>query len=279
MAQPPYPGDVVATTPGQIADVTPGDPTTMLPSGTAVESSTTHPAITGTVLAMSSPSGADFYWDGVYRGMTPARIEGVPPGVHAVRLSLTGYQEYLASVAIAAGETATVNADLAISAGGPRQINTTFLEERVHDLVNVARGADGLGTLDLEPRLSVIARRHSQDMAANSYFEHVNLQGQSPTDRGDAAGYTCRKDYGSYYTIGIAENLFQNNLYDSITYMNGNPISYDWNSIEKIAGSSVDGWMESPGHRQNILTPTFDREGIGVAIAADDRVYITEDFC
>jgi uncharacterized protein YkwD len=34
--------------------------------------------------------------------------------------------------------------------------------------------------------------------------------------------------------------------------------------------------MNSSGHRKNILTPTYDREGIGVAISADGRVYITE---
>jgi uncharacterized protein YkwD len=251
------------------------DVSTATPSASLSPSS----ALAGTVLATSSPSGADLYWDGNYRGTTPASIEGVLPGAHVVRMSAVGHQEYMGSVTVAAGETESVNAVLAVSAEGPRQVNTTFLEERVHDLVNVERNRNGLISLDMDLRLSVIARNHSQDMAANSYFAHVNLQGQSPTDRGDAAGYTCRKDYGSYYTFGIAENLFQNNLYDSVTYMNGDPISYDWNSIEEIAGTSVEGWMESPGHRKNILTSTFDREGIGVAVAADDKMYVTEDFC
>jgi uncharacterized protein YkwD len=37
--------------------------------------------------------------------------------------------------------------------------------------------------------------------------------------------------------------------------------------------------MGSSGHRENILSSAYDREGIGVAIAKDDKVYITEDFC
>jgi uncharacterized protein YkwD len=37
--------------------------------------------------------------------------------------------------------------------------------------------------------------------------------------------------------------------------------------------------MESPGHRENILTKTYDSEGIGVEISADDKVYITQNFC
>jgi uncharacterized protein YkwD len=70
----------------------------------------------------------------------------------------------------------------------------------------------------------------------------------------------------------------QNNLYDSVTYYNGIP-RYAWNTQEEIAQSTVDGWMTSPGHRQNILTSTYNREGIGVAIDSDNKVYITEDFC
>ena len=57
------------------------------------------------------------------------------------------------------------------------------------------------------------------------------------------------------------------------------PVSYDWNSMKEIAKSTVDGWMDSEGHRKNILTPRFDREGIGVVISPDDKVYITQNLC
>lgn len=54
---------------------------------------------------------------------------------------------------------------------------------------------------------------------------------------------------------------------------------YYWNSSDKIAGKALEGWMKSPGHRKNILTPHWKREGIGVEISADDKVYITQNFC
>ena len=54
---------------------------------------------------------------------------------------------------------------------------------------------------------------------------------------------------------------------------------YDWNSSRKIAETTVKGWMNSPGHRKNILTPHWRSEGIGIAISPDDKVYITENFC
>jgi uncharacterized protein YkwD len=157
-------------------------------------------------------------------------------------------------------------------------IDISTLEMQIHNGINQQRKNHGLSALRYDSSLADIARKHSADMAKNDYFSHYNLQGLDPTGRGNQAGYSCYKNYGSSYSIGIAENIMQNNLYDSVTYYNGIP-RYAWNSQEEIAQSTVSGWMDSPGHRQNILTATYDREGIGVAIASDDRVYVTEDFC
>jgi uncharacterized protein YkwD len=165
------------------------------------------------------------------------------------------------------------------TAGDPYTISTTGLEHRVHELINRQRTIGGLPPMNLDPALSDIARDHSEDMAALNYFAHVDPGGESPTDRGADAGYNCRKNYASYYTYGIAENIFQNNLYSSVTYYSNGRTVYDWSSPEEIAQTTVSGWMNSTGHRENILTPSFDREGIGVAIAPDNKVYITEDFC
>ncbi len=75
-----------------------------------------------------------------------------------------------------------------------------------------------------------------------------------------------------------AENIALNHLYDSVTTVNGEPF-YDWNSMDKIAETTVQGWMKSPGHRRNVLTPYFRSEGIGVVISNDGKVYITQNFC
>ncbi len=159
------------------------------------------------------------------------------------------------------------------------KIDITKLEKRIHTLINEQRINNGVSSLGFDDNLALIARGHSVDMSINNYFEHNNKKGEDPTMRGQNAGYSCRKDYGSYYTNGMAENIFQNNLYDSTSYVNGIPVSHDWNSLEEIAQSTVNGWMNSPGHRHNILKTQYDREGIGVAISSDDKVLITEDFC
>jgi len=152
------------------------------------------------------------------------------------------------------------------------------IEIAVHNLVNIEREKAGLNKLLLDEQLSEIARNHSKDMVINDFFSHINLDGQSPTERGLEDGYVCRKDYGSYYTYGIAENLFQTWLYSSVTYYNGE-MSYNWLTVDEIASKTVQKWMKSSGHRQNILNSDYIREGIGVAVSSDYKVYITEDFC
>jgi uncharacterized protein YkwD len=156
-------------------------------------------------------------------------------------------------------------------------INILELEEQIHNLINNERQNHGLSPLIYDSDLADIARDHSLDMSLRGYFSHYNPEGQGPTERAKAAGYDCYKDFGSYYTDGIAENIFQNNLYSGITYYDGVPV-YDWNLQSEIASSTVIGWMESPGHRQNILDASYDKEGIGVAISSNDDVYITQDF-
>ena len=82
----------------------------------------------------------------------------------------------------------------------------------------------------------------------------------------------------SGWAYGLAENIHQRWLYSSITYINGLP-SYNWNTQKDIAVTAVKGWMESLGHRKNILTASYDRTGIGVAIAENGKIYITQNSC
>ena len=152
------------------------------------------------------------------------------------------------------------------------------LERLVHSLINQERVKRGLGALQWDEEIASIARNHSLDMGNENFFSHVNPSGQNPTDRGASAGYDCIKDYGSYYTSGLAENIHQGWLYSSITHINGVAF-YDWNSQGKIADRAVNGWMESQGHRENILKGTYDRTGIGITVTSEGKVFITQNFC
>lgn len=162
------------------------------------------------------------------------------------------------------------------------ELNIQQMEKDIHELINEKIKENGLTDLSWNEELTKIARGHSEDMAVNHYFSHYDLQGKDFAYRYEEAGFDCKILYKkegdtSYFAKG-GENIFQNNRYDSITYINGVPI-YNWNTQEEIVKSTVDGWMNSEGHRQNILTPYWKSEGIGIAISDDDKIYITEDFC
>lgn len=158
------------------------------------------------------------------------------------------------------------------------EFNVEKIENLIYTYTNEQRSQNGLPKLVLDHKLSDIARLHSVDMANRNYFSHDSPEGTDPTQRGANAGYDCRKNYGSYYTYGLAENIAQNWLYTS--YMTkGVRTSYTWHTEESLARDIVDGWMASAGHRENILTSTYNKIGIGIGISQDDAVYATQNFC
>jgi uncharacterized protein YkwD len=151
------------------------------------------------------------------------------------------------------------------------------LEKRIHALINRERSAHGLSPLAWDNSLSRIARGHSKDMARRGFFSHDSPEGRDFSFRYRQQGYACAIQIGNTIHTG-AENIALNSLYSSITTINS-VVYQDWNTAEQIALSTVQGWMNSPGHRKNILTPHWLNQGIGVFITADDKVYITQNFC
>jgi uncharacterized protein YkwD len=158
------------------------------------------------------------------------------------------------------------------------EVRSAELEKRIHFLINGERKKHGLSPLAWEEALGSIARKHSSDMASSGYFSHVSPDGHDFSYRYRQEGYQCIvRGKGEVYYTG-AENIFQNNLYDRVMISNGIR-QYDWNSVDRIAQTTVDGWMKSAGHRKNILMPYWISEGIGVSISPDEKVYITQNFC
>ena len=100
-------------------------------------------------------------------------------------------------------------------------------------LVNQERAAAGCRPLAADSRLAAVAAAHSADMRDRGFFDHVNLAGLSPFDRAEAAGVSAR-----------AENIARG---------------------QGDAAGVVDSWMDSPGHRSNILDCSLTRLGVGTA--------------
>jgi uncharacterized protein YkwD len=112
--------------------------------------------------------------------------------------------------------------------------NTSF-ENQVLDLINQERANQGLAPLTLNNQLTSAARSHNQDMACNDFFSHNSPTAGSPFDRILAAGY-----------------------------------DYSWAAENIAAGyaapqDTVAGWMNSSGHRANILGSNYIHVGIGYA--------------
>lgn len=134
------------------------------------------------------------------------------------------------------------------------------LEALIHERVNQRRQRHGLGNLSWRAELATVARYHSTDMANESYFAHTSPSGESLADRYAAFGIECAG----------GENL------GYVRYTGG---GYD---DAELAERVVAGWMDSPGHRENLLRPRFDEEGIGVEIVERGgytHVYVTQNLC
>lgn len=157
------------------------------------------------------------------------------------------------------------------------------MENRIHELVNIERQKNGLGSLDYDKQLSDIARAYSLDMARRNFFDHFSPEGESFSARYEKAGYECRivtriEGNIEHFSKG-GENLLKTTIIKTSYYVMGEYQYSETKTLEEIASGGVKGWMESPSHRENILTSHWRKEGIGVGFSEDGTVYITENFC
>jgi uncharacterized protein YkwD len=156
-------------------------------------------------------------------------------------------------------------------------VTASDVAQRIHKLVNDERARHGLSTLAWDKALAGIAANHSRDMLRRDTLTHDGPEGQNFGDRYRQAGYSCQIRIGNVIHTG-AENVALVRLYNRATTRDGVQ-HYDWNSPREIARQTVDGWMRSRGHRENILTPHWRRQGISIEIAPDNKVYVTQNFC
>ncbi|MFI6162531.1 CAP domain-containing protein [Micromonospora haikouensis] len=118
--------------------------------------------------------------------------------------------------------------------------------QEVVNLVNAERAKAGCGALKIDDKLMAAAQAHSQDQADHRKMTHDGSDGSDVGERLDRAGYAWRA-YG--------ENVA-------------------WN--QQTPAAVMDAWMNSPGHRANILNCSFTE--IGVGVANSNGPYWTQDF-
>lgn len=184
---------------------------------------------------------------------------GIAPVDNTVDDAYSGLSDYVNGLSGSSGGT-----------GGNGTLNATTDRERlelaIHERVNEARVERGLDPLAFDTDLREIARFHSEDMAERGYFNHTSPDGDTLEDRYDQFGYDCRVPAGTFQYKSGGENLFKYQSSASI-------------SDEELADQVVEGWLNSPAHRRNLLDEDWRREGIGVATASDGTIYVTQNFC
>jgi uncharacterized protein YkwD len=138
------------------------------------------------------------------------------------------------------GAAGCASASVAASNGSRRELVQATLCR-----LNQERTRRGMRRLRLSRRLSKAARRHANDMVQRYYFSHETLGGGDFVSRIRRTGYLSGA--GSWF---VGENLA-------------------WGSRERSsADATVQAWMGSPPHRQNILDRRFREIGIGVVLGA-----------
>lgn len=156
------------------------------------------------------------------------------------------------------------------------------LARAVHDRVNAVRKDARLEALGWDAALAEIAAAMSADMAERGFFGHVDPDGRDPTARAAQAGVECRRPTGpNRWRTGVGENLYRTSTFRSVTETTtvmGTTRTFDWYTLGEIARSVVQGWMDSPGHRRNLLDAGYASQGIGVRVSGDD-VFVTEALC
>ena len=131
--------------------------------------------------------------------------------------------------------------------------NATYeLERRAFDLINERRGKCNLPPLKWSDDVARIARLHSENMANYNFFSHAGVDGLMVNDRADFFGIN------KWQAIG--ENIAYNQGFDD-------PVEF-----------AVERWMQSPKHRDNLLSSRWKESGIGVAVTESGKYYFTEVF-
>jgi len=155
--------------------------------------------------------------------------------------------------------------------------DATALSEAVRAATNHERCRRGLAPLSADATLIKAAARYSAEMAQRGFFAHRSpVTGrQTLRQRANDAGignvtiaenlitgfFLAYKNGAQFSVIDAEECTFRDaktgNIYDRLTY-------------GTMGESLVTRWMDSPGHRDNILTPDLARHGFGLAVDPDE---------
>jgi uncharacterized protein YkwD len=154
----------------------------------------------------------------------------------------------------------------AVSPEKPRKrLNTAKTARAIHARINRERRTQGLPTLWWDGALVRIAGKHSRDMAKRNYFGHRSPDGAGPAQRYLREQYACGVTIDGVLRNG-AEVIYRGTTGQAP-------------SVEEMVSRTIETWLGHEEDRKNILSPHWQREGVGIFVLPDGMVYITVNFC
>ena len=137
-----------------------------------------------------------------------------------------------------------------------------IITQKIFEKTNAIRTSRGLSELAQNDDMDQLAQLHSDNMVEHNFYDHVDHQGKSPSQRADDLNFEWRR---------IAENIAEVPWRENVLKC-GNT-----KSAELISECVIEGWRNSPGHLAN-MTGEFDQLGVGVAFTNDSIAYFTQVF-
>ena len=177
-----------------------------------------------------------------------AKPSASPSASASARASASAKPSAAGTTAPAASTTPSASASFPVAAatGGATSAMATA-EAQILSLVNVQRAANGCAALTYSGPLTVLAQNFSAEMATRDFFDHTDPDGKTPWDRAAALG---------------------------ITNLGGENIAMGQQTPTDV----MTAWMNSAGHRANILNCSYHSLGVGVHYASTGGPWWTQDF-
>jgi len=157
----------------------------------------------------------------------------------------------------------SIRANFLEDPSGPLGINYTEaeVEELIIVLVNAERQQFELSNLSEDALLTSLAREHSISMVENNFFGHERYPGERPLSYNMSPGTIRGENLAKIPTKQVIPGPYL--------------------SVQEVCEWAVSGWMDSPGHRANILEPRYSKTGVGVSLSEEgdfSYLYITQIF-
>jgi uncharacterized protein YkwD len=168
-----------------------------------------------------------------------------------------------ASTTITTDDSYSIRANFLEDSSNPPGINYTEAEAEalIIVLVNDERQQFDLSTLSEDPFLTSLAREHSISMVENNFFGHERYPGERDFTYGQPCGTIRGENLAKIPTKQVIPGPYL--------------------SLQEVCEWAVSLWMDSPGHRENILEPRYTETGVGVSFSEEGAfvyLYITQIF-